>query len=162
MIPATGDLVRVRSRQYLVEGVDLPPKPGDSTRVRLSCIEDDAQGESLEVLWEREVGAREPLRARGPRPAGGADAPDSTTAPGLYLSSVLGYNQNRIVPGDAETVRWWQYGAVAAPAAAPGDPRIGGGPPRAPGMTKPVPGDGDLWNFVPYNSETWNSALSGT
>lgn len=58
MIPATGDLVRVRSRQYLVEGVDLPPKPGDSTRVRLSCIEDDAQGDSLEVLWEREVDAR--------------------------------------------------------------------------------------------------------
>ena len=58
MIPATGDIVRVRSRQYLVEGVDLPPKSGDSTRVRLSCIEDDAQGEPLEVLWEREVDAQ--------------------------------------------------------------------------------------------------------
>mgnify|MGYP000851033563 FL=1 len=58
MIPATGDIVRVRSRQYLVEGVDPPPKSGDSTRVRLSCIEDDAQGEPLEVLWEREVDAR--------------------------------------------------------------------------------------------------------
>jgi len=58
MIPATGDIVRVRSRQYLVEGVDPPPQSGDSTRVRLSCIEDDAQSEPLEVLWEREVDAR--------------------------------------------------------------------------------------------------------
>lgn len=47
MIPQTGDIVRVRSRQYLVEGVDLPPQPGDSTLVRLSCLEDDAQGERL-------------------------------------------------------------------------------------------------------------------
>ena len=58
MIPANGDIVRVRSRQYLVEGVDLAPQPGDSTLVRLSCIEDDAQGEPLEVLWEREIDAR--------------------------------------------------------------------------------------------------------
>ena len=58
MIPSTGDLVRVRSRQYLVEGVELPPSPGESTLVRLSCIEDDAQGEPLEVLWEREIDAR--------------------------------------------------------------------------------------------------------
>lgn len=58
MIPTTGDLVRVRSRQYLVEGVDLPPRPGESTLVRLSCLEDDAQGEPLEVLWEREIDAK--------------------------------------------------------------------------------------------------------
>ncbi|HMV67465.1 MAG TPA: DISARM system SNF2-like helicase DrmD, partial [Myxococcota bacterium] len=56
--PQTGNIVRVRSRQYLVEGVDLPTRPGDSTLLRLSCLEDDAQGEPLEVLWEREVDAR--------------------------------------------------------------------------------------------------------
>lgn len=56
--PATGDIVRVRSRQYLVEGVDLPPEPSHSTLVRLSCLEDDAQGEPLEVLWEREIDAK--------------------------------------------------------------------------------------------------------
>jgi len=56
--PAVGDIVRVRSRQYLVEGVDLPPQPEQSTLVRLSCLEDDAQGEPLEVLWEREVDAK--------------------------------------------------------------------------------------------------------
>ncbi len=58
MIPQIGDLVRVRARQYLVEGVVLPPNPGDSTLVRLSCLEDDAQGDTLEVLWEREIDAR--------------------------------------------------------------------------------------------------------
>ena len=58
MIPQTGSIVRVRSRQYLVEGVDPPPSVGDSTLVRLSCLEDDAQGDPLEVLWEREIDAR--------------------------------------------------------------------------------------------------------
>ena len=58
MIPATGDIVRVRSRQYLVESVTPPPQPDHSTLVRLSCIEDDAQGTPLEVLWEREIDAR--------------------------------------------------------------------------------------------------------
>jgi SNF2 family DNA or RNA helicase len=34
-----------------------PPKPADSTLVRLSCLDDDAQGSQLEVLWEKEVDA---------------------------------------------------------------------------------------------------------
>ena len=29
----------------------------DDTLVRLSCLEDDAEGEELQVLWEREVDA---------------------------------------------------------------------------------------------------------
>ena len=56
--PRPGDIVRVRARQYLVEGVVPPPQPGDSTLVRLSCLEDDAQGDRLELLWEREIDAR--------------------------------------------------------------------------------------------------------
>lgn len=58
MIPQTGDIVRVRARQYLVEGVQPPPNPTDSTLVRLSCLEDDSQGDALEVLWEREIDAQ--------------------------------------------------------------------------------------------------------
>ena len=50
-----GQIVRVRSRQYVVEDVVPPPEPTDSTLVRLSCLEDDAQGEPLEVLWEKEI-----------------------------------------------------------------------------------------------------------
>lgn len=58
MLPAPGQIVAVRSRRYLVEEVARPPSPGDDTLVRLSCLDDDAQGEALDVLWEREVDAR--------------------------------------------------------------------------------------------------------
>ena len=34
------------------------PGPADSPLVRLSCVEDDALGEQLEVLWDTEVDAR--------------------------------------------------------------------------------------------------------
>jgi SNF2 family DNA or RNA helicase len=33
------------------------PRPKDATLIELSCIEDDAQGQELEVLWERELDA---------------------------------------------------------------------------------------------------------
>lgn len=52
-----GQIVRVRSRQYLVEEVTEPVSQDGDTRVRLSCLEDDAQGQQLEVFWEREVDA---------------------------------------------------------------------------------------------------------
>ena len=55
--PTPGEIVRVRSRKYLVEGVTPALNPGDQTLVRLSCLEDDAEGEELEVLWEKEVDA---------------------------------------------------------------------------------------------------------
>lgn len=47
--PTQGEIVRVRSRRYLVEEVTPPPVPGEETLVRLSCLEDDAEGEELEV-----------------------------------------------------------------------------------------------------------------
>ena len=53
---APGVVVNVRSRRYLVEDVTLP-KNGDLTRVALACLDDDAQGSQLTVLWEREVDA---------------------------------------------------------------------------------------------------------
>ncbi|NOT26725.1 MAG: helicase [Acidobacteria bacterium] len=56
--PKQGEIVRVRSRRYLVEGVEVASKPEDQTLVRLSCLEDDAEGEELEVLWEKEVDAQ--------------------------------------------------------------------------------------------------------
>jgi SNF2 family DNA or RNA helicase len=55
MVLEPGTLVRVRSRQYLVEEVCPASNPGEQTLVRLSCIDDDSQGASLEVLWEKEV-----------------------------------------------------------------------------------------------------------
>ena len=52
--PATGDLVQVRSRRWLVEEVVSPPVPGQSALVRLACADDDAQGQALDVFWDHE------------------------------------------------------------------------------------------------------------
>lgn len=57
-VPEPGQVVRVRSRQYLVEDVVPPGIPGDQHLVRLSCLDDDAQGQELEALWEKEVDAQ--------------------------------------------------------------------------------------------------------
>jgi hypothetical protein len=56
-IPSPRSFVRVRHCHWLVEEAIAPPEPGDAALVRLSCIEDDAQGESLEVLWDTELDA---------------------------------------------------------------------------------------------------------
>jgi hypothetical protein len=57
-VPRTGQIVGVRQRLYLVEQIIHSIKPSDSTLVQLSCVYDDAQGQPLEVLWERELNAR--------------------------------------------------------------------------------------------------------
>ena len=54
-VPQSGQLVRVRQRQYFVEEVAPPGDGDDSTLVRMSCLDDDAQGQPLEVLWEKEI-----------------------------------------------------------------------------------------------------------
>jgi hypothetical protein len=53
--PTPGELVHLRQRRYLVEETVPPSEPGDATLVRLACVDDDAQGQPLEVLWECEV-----------------------------------------------------------------------------------------------------------
>jgi superfamily II DNA or RNA helicase len=52
---APGRIARVRQRTYLVEEVVQPRRVADSTLVRLSCVDDDNQGQPLEVLWEKEL-----------------------------------------------------------------------------------------------------------
>jgi hypothetical protein len=53
MTPQSGDFVRVRTRRWLVEGERLL---GDKvTALRLACVDDDAQGEVVEVLWDAEL-----------------------------------------------------------------------------------------------------------
>lgn len=56
--PRPGDIVRVRHRQWLVDGVVPPPAEGQATLVKLVCLDDDNQGRSLEVAWELELGAK--------------------------------------------------------------------------------------------------------
>ena len=57
-MPRTGDLVRVRSRRWLVE--DAPTIEGLAT-TRLACVDDDAQGE---VSISLPSGAQSSLRSR--------------------------------------------------------------------------------------------------
>lgn len=58
-LPIPGDIATVRHRQYLVDDVIAPTSIRDQhTLVRLTCLDDDSQGRSLSVLWERELGAR--------------------------------------------------------------------------------------------------------
>jgi hypothetical protein len=54
-VPEVGELVHVRSRRWLVDEVIEPQVPGQTCVVRLSCADDDAQGQSLDVLWNYEL-----------------------------------------------------------------------------------------------------------
>jgi hypothetical protein len=56
--PEIGALAEVRHRRYVIDDVVKPQIEGELTRVRLLCLDDDASGRRLEVLWERELGAR--------------------------------------------------------------------------------------------------------
>ena len=55
--PEPGRIAFVRQRRYLVEEVVRPSQVGEATLVGLSCLDDDAQGEPLSVLWEHELDA---------------------------------------------------------------------------------------------------------
>jgi hypothetical protein len=57
-VPRVGDIVRCRKRGYLVEDVIPPPGRREATLVKLVCLDDDAPGRPLEVLWELELGAQ--------------------------------------------------------------------------------------------------------
>ena len=78
-VPAVGQLVEVRTRQFVVGDVSrssLPPNPHDPDPpppqhlVTLTSIEDDALGEELQVFWEIEPGARVLERAGLPQVEG--------------------------------------------------------------------------------------------
>src|SRR2546422_8642499 len=58
LTPQPGEIVQVRQRRYLVEDAIPPVNGGDSSLVALSCVDDDAQGQQLEVLWEHELDAQ--------------------------------------------------------------------------------------------------------
>jgi hypothetical protein len=52
-MPKSGDFVRVRTRRWLVE--DERSAGEGLTALRLACVDDDAQGEVVEVLWDAEL-----------------------------------------------------------------------------------------------------------
>ncbi len=53
--PKTGDLVHVRSRHYVVEDAS---SEAHGTVVDMACLDDDAQGDFLRVIWELELDGR--------------------------------------------------------------------------------------------------------
>jgi hypothetical protein len=86
-IPELGAFVQLRGRTWLVEGV--APGHDHLSPLRLACVADDAQGETLDVLWDAEIAASvhrddawEALAAKGT---------DDPEAFGAYLRTV-GWN----------------------------------------------------------------------
>lgn len=53
--PEIGSTVFIRQRQYIVEEVKEPTSNQLCHVVSLSCIDDDAQGQPLKILWEKEL-----------------------------------------------------------------------------------------------------------
>lgn len=104
-LPEPGQLVRVRSRSYLVEEVVPPARPTEQTLVRLSCLDDDAQGDELAVLWEREVDAA------------------VSTGSGWTQVGKNGFDPTKLFSAYLHTLRW--NGVTAA------DPRLMQAPFRA-------------------------------
>src|SRR6185503_3985564 len=78
-IPEQGQLVSVRTRQWMVTEVapsTLPPErlqtglESPQHLVMLSSVEDDGLGEELNVIWELEPGARVVEKVALPDPTG--------------------------------------------------------------------------------------------
>lgn len=55
LLPEVGQLVQVRGRYYIAQDVIRGGRSPYQHRIELECIDDDAYGERLAVLWEREV-----------------------------------------------------------------------------------------------------------
>jgi ERCC4-related helicase len=55
-LPEPGQIVRLRSRTWLVEEVVSDPDYGST--VSLACLDDDAQGEQLSINWDLELDRR--------------------------------------------------------------------------------------------------------
>jgi hypothetical protein len=87
-IPEQGQLVSVRSRNWIVTEVLPSTLPADGLKttlpkpqnlLTLSSVEDDALGEELQVIWELEPGARLIEEVALPEPTG-FDPPDQLDA----------------------------------------------------------------------------------
>ena len=53
-LPTEGQVVKLRSRTWLVDTIDKSSS-AEGTVLNLSCMDDDAQGQFLKVIWENEI-----------------------------------------------------------------------------------------------------------
>lgn len=56
--PQAGQVLAARGRQWLVEETISGAAPQESSLLRLACLDDDAPGKKLEMLWDLELGAQ--------------------------------------------------------------------------------------------------------
>ncbi|HWL10525.1 MAG TPA: DISARM system SNF2-like helicase DrmD [Planctomicrobium sp.] len=83
-----GQVARVRQRCYLIEEIVRPRRQSDSTLVRLSCVDDDNQGQPLEVLWEKELD------------------PQILTAEAWEEVASKGFDDSRVFAAYLHTLKW--------------------------------------------------------
>ncbi len=57
-VPEPGQVLAARGRQWLVERVHDGDAPHQSPLLQLACLDDDAPGKRLDMLWDLEIGAR--------------------------------------------------------------------------------------------------------
>jgi hypothetical protein len=104
--PEQGQLVSVRSRQWVVNDVRPSNLPGSALKptfagpqhlLTLSSIEDDGLGEELQVIWEIEPGARVIETIALPKPAG-FDPSDRLNAVCRYSCSTIDAVRDRLAP----------------------------------------------------------------
>ncbi len=105
-VPEQGQLVQVRNRHYVVLDVDEHADNGQlSRKVRLECLDDDALGEELEVVWEREICPEVVDTSQLPRP----DDFDHLDQFFAYLHA-LEWSSSSVIAGPPLTAPF--YGAV--------------------------------------------------
>lgn len=83
-----GQIARVRQRTYLIEQIVKPRRAADSTLVKLSCVDDDNQGQPLEVLWEKELD------------------PQILTAEAWETIASKGFDDSRLFAAYLNTLKW--------------------------------------------------------
>ena len=83
-----GQIARVRQRTYLVEQIVKPKRVADSTLVKLSCVDDDNQGQPLEILWEKELD------------------PHILTAEAWETIASKGFDDSRLFAAYLNTLKW--------------------------------------------------------
>ena len=93
-LPQPGEFVEVRGRRWLVES---RPSLDDVGAVRLACVDDDAQGEVVEVAWDAELDAR-----RSHRDTWESLAESGTDDPATFAAYLRTVGWNTATAGDRD------------------------------------------------------------